>query len=91
MEYFRNELKKSGFEVLESSAAIVPVIVGDTAKAISLAQKMLKNDILITGFGYPVVPEGTARLRAQISAAHTQVVLNKALDVFRKLKSEIYR
>ncbi|MCD4831275.1 MAG: glycine C-acetyltransferase [Anaerohalosphaeraceae bacterium] len=86
VRYFRDELKKAGIEALESPTAIVPVIVGDTAKAISLAKKMLKNDVLITGFGYPVVPEGTARLRAQISLAHTQVHLDKVLDVFRKLK-----
>lgn len=91
VEYFRSQLKQLGYEPLKSVSAIVPVIVGGTAKAISLARKMLENDILITGFGYPVVPEGTARLRAQISAAHTQTDLNKALEVFRKLKSEIYR
>ena len=89
VKYFRNELTNAGFDALESSTAIVPVIVGKTAKAISLAKKMLKNGILITGFGYPVVPEGTARLRAQVSAAHTQTDLNKALDVFKKLKADI--
>ncbi len=89
VEYFRNGLKKAGFEVLDSPTAIVPIIIGDTARAISLAEKMREEGILITGFGYPVVPKGTARLRAQISAAHTKHQLEKALDVLTRLKSHI--
>ena len=79
--YFRKGLKRSGFDALESPTAIVPVIVGDTAKAIQKAKVMLDQGVLITGFGYPVVPEGKARLRAQVSAAHTQANLDKAIDV----------
>ncbi len=84
-QYFRTKLKSAGFDVIDSPTAIVPIIVGQTAKAISLAQQMRKYGILITGFGYPVVPKGTARLRAQISAAHTKSQLDKAIDVFKKL------
>ncbi len=87
VEYFRNGLKKAGFEVIDSPTAIVPIIIGDTAKAIKLAEKMREKGILITGFGYPVVPKGTARLRAQISAAHTKPQLDKAL----KILTTIYR
>jgi len=85
VEYFRSQLKQLGYEPLESVSAIVPVIVGETAKAIRLAKQMLENGVLITGFGYPVVPEGTARLRAQISAEHSKENLDFAIDNFKKM------
>ena len=85
--YFRAGLKSLGYDALESPSAIIPIIVGDTALAIRLSKEMLKHDIMITGFGFPVVPEGTARLRAQISAAHTKENLDKALKAFEKLKT----
>ncbi len=84
---FRTSLKDLGYEVLESPSAIVPVIVGQTSKAIQLARTMLTHDVLITGFGYPVVPEGAARLRAQISAAHTTDHLDKALAAFEAVNT----
>jgi glycine C-acetyltransferase len=85
--YLRRGLRKLGYEVLDSPSAIIPVIVGATARAISMAAEMLRSDVLITGFGYPVVPEGTARLRAQVSAAHTVEHLDKALAAFEALKA----
>ena len=87
--YFRQGLKDLGYKALESPSAIVPVIVGDTAKAIHLAKSMLEHNVLITGFGYPVVPQGKARLRAQISAAHSREHLDQALEVFKTLQSQI--
>ncbi|MCK4601182.1 MAG: glycine C-acetyltransferase [Phycisphaerae bacterium] len=84
--YLRNGLKSLRYEVIDSPTAIVPIIIGQTAKAISLAKAMLDHDVLITGFGYPVVPEGTARLRAQISATHTRNHLDKALEAFKAIK-----
>ena len=78
-----------GYKLIESVTAIVPVIVGDTAKAIRLAGEMLKRNVLITGFGFPVVPEGTARLRAQVSAVHTQEQLDTALAAFEALRGEV--
>ena len=87
--YLRDGLKQQGYDVLESASAILPVIVGDTAKAIALAKKMLENDVMITGFGYPVVPEGTARLRAQVSAAHHKVHLDKVVQSFVSLKGQL--
>jgi len=87
--YLRDGLKQQGYDVLESPSAILPVIVGDTAKAIALAKKMLENDVMITGFGYPVVPEGTARLRAQVSAAHDKVHLEKVIQSFAALKEQL--
>ncbi len=87
--YFRKGLKKLAYKALESASAIVPIIVGDTAKAIRLAKTMLEHNVLITGFGYPVVPQGTARLRAQISAAHARNHLDRALEVFEILKHQM--
>ncbi len=89
VSYFRDGLKNLGYKILDSPSAIVPIIVGDTAKAISLAKDMLSHKVLITGFGYPVVAKGTARLRAQISAAHTHDHLDQALEVFDKLRDQI--
>ncbi len=77
VKYLREGLAKLGYELIESPTAIIPIIVGETAKAIFLAKEMLKYDVLITGFGFPVVPEGTARLRAQVSAVHTAEQLDK--------------
>lgn len=84
--YLRDGLKKLDYEVMDSPSAIVPIIVGDTARAISMAEEMLKLGVLITGFGFPVVPEGAARLRAQISAAHTTEHLSKVIEAFRALR-----
>ncbi len=87
--YLRDGLKEQGYEVLDSPSAIVPIIVGETGKAIRLAATMLEHDVLITGFGYPVVPEGTARLRGQVSAAHTRNHLDKVLAAFEALRGEV--
>ncbi len=59
--YFREGLKRIGYKPLESESAIVPIIVGETAFAIALSDKLLKAGVFVTGFGFPVVPEGTAR------------------------------
>jgi glycine C-acetyltransferase len=86
--YLRSGVTALGYRPIESPTAIVPVIVGDTAKAIRLAKAMLQHNVLITGFGFPVVPEGTARLRAQVSAAHTKEHLDLALAAFEALKAD---
>jgi len=86
--YLREGLGALGYEVLDSPSAIVPIIVGETEKAIRLSHTMLQHGILITGFGFPVVPEGTARLRAQVSAAHTRDHLDKVLGAFEALRAE---
>ena len=87
--HLRQGLKKMGYKTIESTTAIVPIIVGDTAKAIALAREMLGHGVLITGFGFPVVPEGAARLRAQVSAAHSKEQLDQCLAVFEKLKAKV--
>lgn len=84
--WFRTALREAGFAPLEGDSAIVPVIIGDTAEAIRLSEALLKRGIFVTGFGYPVVPEGKARIRFQVSAAHTREQLGKAVEVLKKLR-----
>jgi glycine C-acetyltransferase len=86
--YARNGIRDVGFEVLESSTAICPIIVHDTAKAIAMSKRLLELGVFVIGFGYPVVPEGHARLRVQISAAHTKKHLDRLLDGLRVLRKE---
>ncbi len=81
----REGLRKRGFKPLEGESAIVPIIVGDTAFAIKMSQMLLQEGIFITGFGYPVVPEGTARLRIQACAALTDEQIAFALQTFEKV------
>jgi glycine C-acetyltransferase len=78
----REGLKKRGFKPLEGDSAIVPIIVGDTAFAIKMSQELLNEGIFITGFGYPVVPEGTARLRIQMCASLSDDQIAFALEKF---------
>jgi glycine C-acetyltransferase len=81
----RDGLKRLGFKPLEGDSAIVPIIVGNTAFAIKMSQMLLQEGIFITGFGYPVVPEGTARLRIQACAALTDEQIDFALRTFEKV------
>ena len=78
----RDGLKRLGFKPLDGDSAIVPIIVGDTAFAIKMSQELLNEGIFITGFGYPVVPEGTARLRIQMNASLTDAQVAFALEKF---------
>jgi glycine C-acetyltransferase len=80
--YFRDGLKKLGFAVHDGIHPIIPIIVGDTALAIALSKDLLEAGCYVTGFGFPVVPQGQARLRVQISAAHTKAHLDRALAAF---------
>jgi len=81
----RKKIGEAGFEVLESPTAICPIIVGDTAKAISMSQRLLELGVFVIGFGFPVVPEGTARLRIQMSAAHTEEHIDRLVGALRRL------
>ena len=85
--YFRGGLVKLGYEPLEGPSAIVPIIVGETAKAIAMSDKLLQRGIFVTGFGFPVVPEGTARIRTQLSAALTKDEMDRALGAFAALRT----
>jgi glycine C-acetyltransferase len=81
----RSGLKSLAYDVLDSPTAILPIIVGETAEAIRLSNRLLEMGVFVIGFGFPVVPEGTARLRLQMSAAHTDEHIDRALDAFRRL------
>ena len=81
----RQKITDAGFEVIESPTAICPIIVGDTAKAIAMSKRLLELGVFVIGFGFPVVPEGTARLRIQMSAAHELTHIDALVDALRKL------
>jgi len=85
VERMRSGLQTLNFEVLDSPTAILPIIIGDTAEAIALSNRLLESGVFVIGFGFPVVPEGTARLRIQMSAEHTDKHIDQALDAFAKL------
>jgi glycine C-acetyltransferase len=80
--YFREKMAAAGFRIPHGMHPIVPVIVGDTALALAMGKELLARGVYVSGFGYPVVPHGQARLRAQVSAAHTREDLNRAVDAF---------
>jgi glycine C-acetyltransferase len=84
---FRELLVEAGYEPLEGEAAIIPIIIGETSEAIALSERLLDEGIFVTGFGYPVVPEGTARIRVQMSAALEPEHLERAIEAFRRVKS----
>jgi glycine C-acetyltransferase len=77
--YFRDQLTSKGVKVREGVHPIVPIMIGDTAKAIAMSKELLDRGVYVSGFGYPVVPQGAARLRCQISAAHTREHLDRAI------------
>jgi len=83
--YFREQLLASGFKPLPGETPIIPVILGETARAIDMSRQLLEEGVFVTGFGYPVVPQGQARIRCQISAAHTRADLDQALEAIRKV------
>ena len=82
---FRELLAEAGFAPLPGEAAIVPIIVGETAAAIALSERLLDEGVFVTGFGFPVVPEGTARVRVQMSAALEREHLERAIEAFRRV------
>ena len=87
--YFRSGLQLLGFEPLDGESAIVPIIVGDTAFAIAMSDALLKKGVFVTGFGFPVVPEGTARIRTQLSAALSKDEMDRALAAFETVGREV--
>jgi glycine C-acetyltransferase len=89
-DYFRSRLLALGFQPLPGQTPIVPVILGDTAKAIRMSELLLAQGVFVTGFGYPVVPQGQARIRCQISAAHTQADLDQALDAMARVGRQLH-
>ena len=87
--YFREQLAALGFRPLPGATPIIPVILGETAKAIRMSEMLLDEGVFVTGFGYPVVPQGHARVRCQISAAHTKDDLDFALGAFKRVGTKL--
>ena len=87
--YFRSQLDKVGFDVLPGTHPIVPVMLYDAKVAQEFADRVLEKGVYVTGFSYPVVPMGKARIRTQVSAAHTREDLDFAVRCFREVKEEM--
>lgn len=89
VHYFRAGMQKAGFDVSDGDHPIVPIMLGDANLAQSISKKLLEKGIFAIGFFYPVVPQGKARIRTQISAAHTFEDLDKAIDAFTATKNQL--
>ncbi len=87
--YFREQLLALGFKPLPGETPIIPVILGETSAAIRMSGMLLDEGVFVTGFGYPVVPQGQARVRCQISAAHSRSDLDQALAAFQKVGRQL--
>jgi glycine C-acetyltransferase len=87
--YFREQLLELGFKPLAGETPIIPVILGETSDAIRMSDLLLAEGVFVTGFGFPVVPQGQARVRCQISSAHTKEDLDQALAAFRKVGRQL--
>jgi glycine C-acetyltransferase len=88
-KYFKKGIKDAGFEIIDGKAAIVPVMLYDAKLSQKMADRLLEEGIYVIGFFYPVVPKGKARIRVQLSAAHTQEHLDKAIAAFKKVGKEL--
>lgn len=87
--YFRQAMTAAGFNIIPGEHPIVPIMLGDAVLAAKMAEKMLEHGVYVIGFSYPVVPHGKARIRTQISAAHTQQDLEAAVAAFVAVKQEL--
>jgi glycine C-acetyltransferase len=88
-KYFRAGMSQLGFHILPGEHPIVPIILGEAALAAKVAEAMLAKGVYVVGFSYPVVPEGKARIRTQISAAHSREDLDFAIRCFREVKENL--
>ena len=88
-KYFREKIKAAGFNIKDGVHPIVPIMLGDAVLAQTMAAKMLEKGVYVVGFFFPVVPKGTARIRVQISAAHTKEDLDFAVAKFAEVKKEM--
>jgi glycine C-acetyltransferase len=87
--YFRERIVEAGFSPLPGETPIIPIIVGETAAAIEMSELLLAEGVFVTGFGFPVVPQGEARVRCQISAAHTRDDLDEAIAAFVRVGTRL--
>ncbi len=89
INYFKENIKKAGFDIKDGDSAIVPIMVYDAALSQKFANRLLDEGIYVIGFFYPVVPKEQARIRVQLSAAHTKAHLDKAITAFTKVGKEL--
>ena len=89
VRHFRQRMTESGFAIIEGEHAIVPIMLGDAALASRFADAMLEKGVYVIGFSYPVVPQGEARIRVQVSALHTLEDLDLAVEKFNEVKAEL--
>jgi len=87
--FFRSGIEKTGFKISPGEHPIVPIMLGDAAVATKMANALLEKGVYVVGFSYPVVPHGKARIRTQISAAHSQDELSMAIEKFAQIKQEL--
>jgi glycine C-acetyltransferase len=87
--YFRAAITEAGFSPLPGETPIIPIIVGETSAAIQMSDLLLDEGIFVTGFGFPVVPQGQARVRCQLSAAHTRADIDQAVEAFKRVGRKI--
>jgi glycine C-acetyltransferase len=87
-KFFREGMSKLGFAILPGTHPICPVMLGDAALATKFADAMLERGVYVIGFSYPVVPKGKARIRTQISAAHSREDLERAIGAFADVKRD---
>ena len=88
-KFFRDQMAGSGFQILKGEHPITPIMLGDAALAAKVADALLEKGVYVVGFSYPVVPQGKARIRTQISAAHSREDLTFAIERFGEVKSEL--
>ena len=88
-KYFKSKIKAAGFDIKQGDSPIVPIMLYDASLSQQFANKLLDEGVYAIGFFYPVVPKGEARIRTQISAAHTKEHLDKAIDAFIKVGKEL--
>ena len=87
--YFKKGMKEAGFDIIDGDSAIVPVMLYDAKLSQVMADKLLEKGIYVIGFFFPVVPKDKARIRVQLSAAHTQEHLDKAVKAFTEVGKEL--
>ena len=87
--WFRERMTSRGFDILPGDHPIVPIMIGDAAQATRMADLLLDKGVYVIGFSYPVVPVGKARIRTQVSAAHTREELQTAVTAFTAARDEM--
>lgn len=87
--YFREAITEAGFAPLAGETPIIPIIIGETTTAMKMSDMLLEQGVFVTGFGFPVVPRGEARIRCQVSAAHTRADLDEAIAAFKVVGKKV--